>query len=85
MARGVPCIGTVAEDTGADGWVVCGVCPEADSGIPKANRRTAAPETAGRAIEARICWYKRITVLSTGLDRKTFNTRIRKNRDPSTT
>jgi hypothetical protein len=43
------------------GWVVC---PEADIGVPEANRNAIAPATADGAIEARISKDKRIKVLS---------------------
>ena len=47
-----------------------GACPKADTGMPEANRRAPAPTTAERAIEARNCWYKRITVLSRVVESK---------------
>ena len=51
----------MAVGTAAD---ACWVCPKADTDMPEANRRTPAPTTVERAIEARNCWYKRIAVLS---------------------
>src|ERR1051326_5317495 len=49
---------------------VAGVCPKADIGIPETNMRAAAPKAHGRAIEARICWCKRLTVVSTEMKTK---------------
>jgi hypothetical protein len=80
-----PCGGVEADsEDGAAGaagaWAGGCACPKADSGMPEANWRAAAPATAGRAIEARICWYKRITVLSRGLQPMASAAEGKKNR-----
>src|SRR5262245_38742801 len=82
IASGEPCGGVDSDrdDGVVDGLAAGGVCPKADSGIPETNRRTAAPAMAGYAIEARICWYKRITVLSRGLQPMASGAGSKKNR-----